>query len=72
MVKKIIFDKYWLVNLVVKLNQVIIRDPNLLFSVDKFLENFASIKGFNRFYNLFESYKNYYYALKSYQFSSIF
>lgn len=39
--KKSTFEKYRLVNIVVKLNQVTIREANLPLSADKFSEKFA-------------------------------
>lgn len=41
LVKKSISGKYWLVNVVVELNQVIVRDTNLPFSANKFSKEFA-------------------------------
>lgn len=41
LVKKSTPGKYWLVNVVVKLNQVTIKDANLPLSADEFLEKFA-------------------------------
>lgn len=40
LVKKSTLGKYWLVNIVVELSQVIIWDANLPFSTDKFSEEF--------------------------------
>lgn len=41
MVKKTILEKYWLVNVVVKLNGVIVQNANLFLSANKFSKKFT-------------------------------
>lgn len=59
MVKKSTFSKYQLVNVVVELNKVIVRDANLLFLVNKLLEKFAGyvISSFNNFFFSYDQVK---------------